>query len=88
MYRVGRVKAGETGWPVRHPQDTAKRVGAEVAESQTAEGGRGCLEGQLASVWLSGVQLGGRHALSAAEMEGRGRFDRSESQKMKMDLCT
>lgn len=49
LYRVSGEKEGETGWPVRHPQDTWKRVGAEVAENPTAEGGRGCLEGQLAS---------------------------------------
>lgn len=88
MYRVGGEKEGETGWPVRHPQDTWKRVGAEVAENPTAEGGRGCLEDQLASGWLSGVQLGERHALRAAKTEGRGRSDHSESQEMNMDLCT
>lgn len=68
LYSVGRVKEGRTGWPLRHPQDTAKRVGTKVAESQRAGGGRGRLGGQLASVWL-----GGRPALRAAEVEGRAR---------------
>lgn len=36
MHRVGRVREGKAGWPVRRAQETADRLGTEVAESQRA----------------------------------------------------